>query len=229
MKRVVQQIEGWPLWVRVVLSFVFRFVCYAAMLWLALWNEARPSASLPDALLPAIPYWAWADRYNYWIWLAAYVPFALWLLIRDPHRFSRYMVSSGLLALLRGACIAATGLGPVHGVDVNAGMDPAQRMKAFWELASPLGFFVQGKPSVYLTKDLFFSGHTSTTGLLLLYLWKFPPARWVMLAAHGVVVATVFLAHLHYTIDVLGAYAFTLALFAVREGKPTGSVPLQRP
>ncbi len=40
------------------------------------------------------------------------------------------------------------------------------------------------------------------------------------IAAHVLVVASVFLAHLHYAIDVAGAYAVTFALFALREGWP---------
>ena len=31
--------------------------------------------------------------------------------------------------------------------------------------------------------------------------------------------AAVFLAHLHYTIDVVGAYAITFAVFVLREGE----------
>jgi hypothetical protein len=34
------------------------------------------------------------------------------------------------------------------------------------------------------------------------------------------VVLSVFLSHLHYAIDVAGAYAFTFAIFALREGWP---------
>jgi hypothetical protein len=43
-----------------------------------------------------------------------------------------------------------------------------------------------------------------------------------MLASHIAVVLSVFFAHLHYTIDVIGAYAMALALFALREGWPHG-------
>jgi membrane-associated phospholipid phosphatase len=70
---------------------------------------------------------------------------------------------------------------------------------------------------VYLTKDLFFSGHTATTLLLLLYAWRDPPLRWAMLVGHVAVVASVFFSHLHYTIDVVGAYAITFSLFVLRE------------
>lgn len=191
------------------------------MVWLALWAEARPApASLPDTVLSHVPYVAWADRHNYLIWLAAYVPVAMWLLAKDAERFIRYMWTGGYLALLRGLCIVATGLGPVYGADTHAGMDVETRWRVFLQLATPLGFFDRdGGARTYLTKDLFFSGHTATTLLLLLYVWRYPRVRVAMLVAHVAVVACVFFAHLHYTIDVIGAYAVVLALFAVREGR----------
>jgi hypothetical protein len=201
----------------VALSFAFRSLCYAAMVWLALWAEARPAPTLPDLVLAHVPYVAWVDHANYLIWLAAYLPVALALLLLEPARFCRYMVSSGLVALVRGACIVVTGLGPVNGADLNAGMDFPHRAQAFWNLVSPFGFFAGGA-QVYLTKDLFFSGHTATTFLLLLYVWRFPRLRWAMLAGHLLVVATVFFSHLHYTIDVVGAYAIAFTLFFLREG-----------
>lgn len=203
---------------RVALSLVFRYACYAVMLWLALWNEARAAPGpLPDLILDHVPYVAWVDRHNYLLWVIGYVPVALWLLARDAGRFIRYMVSSGLLALLRGACLVMTGLGPVHGADVNAGLSPDDRARTLAHLLTPAFFDPDGGARVALTKDLFFSGHTGTTFLLLLYVWRFPSLRWLMLASHVLVVASVFLSHLHYTIDVIGAWALTWALFSWRE------------
>lgn len=188
------------------------------MLWLALWAEARPAPSVPDWVLQHVPYVPWVDRWNYFIWLFAYVPVGLTLLWVDGARFIRYMVSSGLLSLVRGACIAVTGLGPVNGLDVHAGLDEAARSAAFWRLVTPFGFFSpEAGAQVSLTKDLFFSGHVSTTFLLLLYVWRFKALRMPMIVMHIVVVVTVFMAHLHYTIDVIGAYAVTLSLFVIRE------------
>jgi hypothetical protein len=208
-----------PLLARVALSFVFRFACYALMLWLVLWAEARPAPTLPDAVLQFVPYVEWVDRHNYLLWLAAYVPVGLWLLKKNAELFIRYMVSSGLLAVLRGICVVATGLGPVHGADVNAGLSSEVRSTVFWQVINPFAFFAPGgSAQVYLTKDLFFSGHTGTTFLLLLYVWRYPTLRAVMLVGHVIVVVSLFFAHLHYTIDVLGAYAVTYTLFAVREG-----------
>lgn len=205
-------------------AFTVRFTCFAAMLWMALWAEARPAPSLPDAVLEVVPYVAAVDRYNYAVWLLAYVPVALGLWAADVRRFGRYMVTSGLLSLVRGACIVATGLGPVRGPDVNAGMDLAARKEAFLHLLNPLGLWGRGPAHVYLTKDLFFSGHTATTFLLLLYVWPHPRLRWPMLAGHVAVVVTVFLSHLHYTIDVAGAYAMAFTAYALAErGRSRGA------
>jgi hypothetical protein len=205
-------------WARAAGSLVFRLLAYDAMLFMALIAEARAAPTLPDPVIAWVPYVDVAARYNYLLWIAAYVPIALMLLKRDGEVFIRYMVTAGLLALVRGACLLATGLGPVHGPDLNAGMGDAARWSAFARLVTPVGFFdTNAGARVSLTKDLFFSGHTATTFLLLLYVWRWPDLRRVMLAAHLLVVATVFLAHLHYTIDVIGAYAVTFSIFVLRE------------
>jgi hypothetical protein len=205
-------------WVRAGASLLFRLACYDAMVWLALLAESRAAPSVPDAILSVVPYVEAVSRFNYLLWIFAYVPIAVALLITDGERFIRYMISAGLLALVRGACLLATGLGPVQGPDLHAGMSPDARWAAFTSLVTPLGFFdPDGGARVALTKDLFFSGHTATTFLLLLYVWPHPKLRVTMLAMHALVVASVFLAHLHYTIDVIGAYAITFTLFALRE------------
>jgi hypothetical protein len=207
-----------PLAFRVVLALGFRGACYAVMLWLVLLAEARPAPHLPDLLLAHVPYVPWVDRWNYVLWTLVYLPVALLLLKEDAPRFCRYTVASGVLALLRGLCILATGLGPVRGSDINAGMDSVTRLRAFVQLVSPVDVLGANTPHTWLTKDLFFSGHTATTFLLLLYVWRIPGLRAVMLVGHVLVVASVFLSHLHYTIDVIGAYAITFSVFILFEG-----------
>jgi hypothetical protein len=212
---------------RVAGAVLFRYVCFVIMLGLSLWAEGRPAPHLPDLLLDRLPYLPLLDRYNHWLLTLAYIPLALALLWVDAPRFVRYNVTSGLLSLLRGLCIVATGLGPVRGEDVHAGLlrDAAGRPSAaFWqalgELSTPGGLFGKDAAHVYLSKDLFFSGHTGVTFLLLLYVWRLPALRGLMLIGHLLVVASVLLAHLHYTIDIVGAYAIAFALFALREGWP---------
>ncbi len=205
-------------------GFAFRTVCFVAMVALAIWAEARPAPSLPDLLLPFVPHLAWVERYNYLLWLAVVVAPSVAFLLVDARRVVRYLFSAGLLDLLRGLCIVATGLGPVRGPDLHAGMTGAEQWQALAALLSPLGFVGLDPPTFYLTKDLFFSGHTASTFLLLLYVWPYRRLRPVVLVGHLLVVASVFFAHLHYTIDVLGAYAFALALFALREADWRGAL-----
>lgn len=198
----------------------FRLGCYAIMTALALWNEYRPAATVPDVLVSAIPYVAWVDRLNYLAWLLLYVPLAAAFLLGDVERWARYMVTGGLVSLARGVSIAVTGLGPPDPAHTGDGLAGRPYFEAFLDLLSPVGVFANGTARTYLTKDLFFSGHTATTLLLALYLWRYERLRWFAWIAHVVVVATVLLSHLHYTIDVLGAYAVTFAIFAAREWAP---------
>lgn len=201
-------------------ALAFRAFAYMTMTALALWNELRPAATVPDVLVSAIPYVPWVDRLNYVAWLGLYVPLSLALLAMHPGRWCRYMVTGGLVSLVRGVSIALTGLGPPDPAHAGAGIGSKSFAEAYLELVSPIDVFGHGSARAYLTKDLFFSGHTATTFLLLLYLWSWPKMRAPALVVHVVVVATVLLSHLHYGIDILGAYAVTFAIYAAREWRP---------
>jgi hypothetical protein len=208
------------LWAPVLGAVAFRYVCYAAMTALALWNERRPAPTVPDAVLGALPYVDWVARANYGLWLALYLPLALALLASDPRRWIRYMVTGGLVSLARGVTIALTGLGPPDPARAGPGIGGRGFLEALGELLSPLGVFARGSIGAYLTKDLFFSGHAATTFLLFLYLGDRPALRRIALLAHALVVASVLLARIHYAIDVVGAWAVTFAIFVLREGWP---------
>ncbi len=201
------------------------------MMALCLVAEGRPAPHLPDLLIDRIPYLPWVDRWNNWILFWSYVPLSLALLFLSPGRYCRYTVTSGLVSLLRGGCILLTGLGPVRGADVNAGLPLPTLIQALPELISPGGLLLRDAPHLYMTKDLFFSGHTAVTFLLLLYFWGWPDRRMRVLAlvGHVVVVGSVFLAHLHYSIDVVGAYAIAFSIFVLREGWPGGPTPTPTP
>jgi hypothetical protein len=183
------------------------------MLGLAMDNEIRPAASFADPLLVLVPKSQWIADHNYLLWLLAYVPlnFALWA--KDRRAFVHFLYLGGVLSLLRGVCILGTGFGPVEGADVNAGMPVADAVSAWWQLVNPISALTSDAPHVYLTKDMFFSGHAATTFLLFCYCWPHPRLRWLSAAAHVGIVAVVFLAHLHYTVDVVGAWAITGVVF----------------
>jgi hypothetical protein len=184
------------------------------MLGLAVLNEARPAPTLPDTVLALIPRSDFVLRWNYHLWLLCYLPPALWLWRRDRDAFVHFLYVGGLASLLRGVCIPLTGLGPPHGADVNAGLPPAAMFDAWVALVNPFPTLFGEAAHVHLTKDLFFSGHTATTFLLWLYCRGRGALGHVALAGHVLVVASVFVSHLHYTIDVVGAWALTWALFA---------------
>lgn len=207
-------------WRAILAAVAFRYGAYAAMTAMALWAERRPAPVLPDLALSWLPYVPWVDRANYLLWLAAYLPLAAALLLGDPARWVRYMVSGGLVSLARGATIALTGLGPPDPARAGPGIGDRSFAEAFAELLSPLGVFQRDAIPAYLTKDLFFSGHVATTFLLFLYLRDRPWLRWVALAATLAVTASVLLARIHYAIDVVGAWAVTFAIYVLREGWP---------
>ena len=65
---------------------------------------------------------------------------------------------------------------------------------------------------VYITKDLFYSGHTSTIFLIFLCLrnrWD----RFFVFIGSLMVGAFLLVQHVHYTIDVLGAFVFTYPFY----------------
>ncbi|HEY6100077.1 MAG TPA: phosphatase PAP2-related protein [Anaeromyxobacter sp.] len=210
-------------WRAILGALAFRGACYAAMTAAAVWNELRPAPTLPDLVLAHVPYVGWVANANYLLWLAVYVPLSLALLLGSARTFVRYTISAGIVSLLRGATLLATGLGAPDPARAGPGLGGRDPLEAFLALLSPWQVFAKDAMAAYLTKDLFFSGHTATTFLLLLYLWPRPRLRWAALAGHVLVVLSVFLSHLHYAIDVLGAYAVALAVFAIREGWPRGA------
>jgi hypothetical protein len=208
---------------RVAPALVWRYACHAAMLGVAVVNESRPAPHLPDLVLDAVPRLEWVSRWNYHLWLLCYLPPALWLWRRDRRAFVHFLWVGGLLSLVRGACLPLTGLGPPDGPDVNAGLSSGQMLEAWVTLVDPFTTLFGDAARLHLTKDLFFSGHTATTLLLWLYCRGRGALARVALAGHVLVVASVFLAHLHYTVDVVGAYAITWCVYAATNRASAGA------
>ena len=71
-------------------AIVFRYVCHCLMLIPVLSNELRPAPSPPDLFLAHVPFLPWVARWNYLMWIACYLPPALYLLYRDRRRGGRY-------------------------------------------------------------------------------------------------------------------------------------------
>jgi hypothetical protein len=213
MRRVLRLPDSIPL------ALGWRYASHAAMLFLSLLTEARPAPHLPDLVLDRLPRVEWLERTNYWLWLAVYVPVALWLWRRNRSAFVRFLYLGGAVSLARGLCVGLTGLGPAAGPDLHAGAAGLRGLSlvaAWWSLVNPFSALFTDAPHLYLTKDLFFSGHVSSTFLLWLYARKEGRSiAWAAALAHAFTVAVVLLSHLHYTIDVVGAWAITYSFFAL--------------
>jgi magnesium-transporting ATPase (P-type) len=88
-------------------------------------------------------------------------------------------------------------------------------------LNDPLTSITYGGRGLFITKDLFFSGHTSNMLLLALCLPKKSDKIIAFSAAISIGIMLL-IQHVHYSVDVLGAILITLLL--VRQGKRVGSV-----
>jgi len=176
--------------------------------------QQRPGAVAPDPLLGLLPRHdvAWP------IFALMYggVLVAVGWLTRQPYLFLRGLWGYLLLLLLRMAAIWLVPLAPP--LDILAMPDPF------------LALVFHTDASEAITKDLFFSGHTSTVALLALAV----RGRWwrgaLALAALGIAVL-VMVQRVHYSYDVLAApffawLAYWAAGFIVR---PALKEPAVRP
>ena len=73
-----------------------------------------------------------------------------------------------------------------------------------------LNFITQGN-------DLFFSGHTGLPFLIALIFWDHLYLRILFLVSSVIFGVIVLLSHLHYSIDVLGAFFITYSIYSISE------------
>jgi membrane-associated phospholipid phosphatase len=85
----------------------------------------------------------------------------------------------------------------------------------FIPLEPPIGVVYLDDPFIdymyqgtQVTKDLFFSGHTSTVYLIYLVFY-YSGVKWFSITVTIAVAIMLLLQHIHYTIDVVGAFFFT--------------------
>ncbi|GAB3556517.1 phosphatase PAP2-related protein [Spirosoma fluminis] len=123
---------------------------------------------------------------------------ALLLLIRarrSPAVFMMFMYSYIIVSLSRMLSINLVPLDP------PIGLIP---------LIDPISNAFYGK--TYITKDLFYSGHTSTIFLMFLCFRRWWD-RLLALIGSLLVGSLLLVQHVHYTVDVLGAFLFTYPLY----------------
>lgn len=175
-----------------VVALVFALMALARFLTVV---EHRPGVAFADPLLALIPPvdLTWLTFGLIYCALVA----AIVYLVRHPLRLLTALQAYTALVLVR---IAAMYLLP---------LDPPPDMIP---LADPL-VELFGSDGVTLSRDLFFSGHTSTLFLLALVVGN----RWLRTVFFGctaLVGVCVIVQHVHYSIDVLAAPFFTYGCFA---------------
>ncbi|HTI08715.1 MAG TPA: phosphatase PAP2-related protein [Puia sp.] len=150
--------------------------------------EKRNGFALNDPLLRWLP--AHNVSLALFIIIWALCLLAIYRAAKHPYIFLTFLWAYILLSVMRILSITLVPLNPPVGLI---------------GLVDPIGNFFYGEK--FVTKDLFFSGHTSTVFLLYLCL----PGKKDKKIALAVTILVGFLLlvqHVHYTLDVLGAFLF---------------------
>ncbi len=198
------------------------YLAYVFMQTLALMAEVRRGPTIPDLILDRIPVDRSMDWINSTLWLPLLIIFILILAIYNPDACINYLRVGSFTSILRGIFISLTSLGPPTAI---SGSSPMMMLHLNYSDITPALLFHQWMPidvlwggsgfsAAYLTQDLFFSGHTSSTFLLLLVVPMRTIFYKVFFIYHIVTVAGLFITHEHYSIDVLGAYFVVYATWS---------------
>lgn len=168
------------------LSLLLLFLATQTILWSSQYTEAMPAAPLPDVLHTQLPLVDLGLLATYGFILSQVV-FFLYFILKEPQDLPKALTIYSIFVLFRAVFISITTLGA-----------PATRIDDI-----PIADFVF--EGLYFTKDLFPSGHTALPFLGYLLI-KHKTLRRFMLFWSLVMGATVLLLHVHYSIDVLGAF-----------------------
>jgi membrane-associated phospholipid phosphatase len=156
--------------------------------------EKREGTVLNDWLLQMIP----PMNFSVIIFLLIWSVFILALIrcVQEPGICLIILLSVVALLVLRMISIYFVVLDPPEGLIV---------------LTDPLTSLTYGGKGIFITKDLFFSGHTSNLFMVYLCLQKKGDKVFVLLSVLTVAVL-VLVQHVHYSMDVLGAFVITFLL-----------------
>ncbi|PSK89330.1 phosphatase PAP2-related protein [Taibaiella chishuiensis] len=156
--------------------------------------ESRDGLSLDDSIVAAIPPHDVSIPIFIFIWSTTLL-LAL-RCIRDPQLLLISLYCFIVLTLTRMCTIYFIPLNPPQGLI---------------PLVDPLSNFFYGKTN-FVTKDLFFSGHTSSQFIFFLSLKKKRDKAFALLSTL-VVGCLVLVQHVHYTVDVVAAIPLTYLCF----------------
>jgi hypothetical protein len=181
----VKTIIGSIVFLAILISFPYFFAII----------EQRKGVVLNDPLLNLIPAIDVSALTFIFIW--SVIVFMFVRCIQDPSFFILSLCCMLLLFLSRMITISLVPLDP------PVGLIP---------LVDPVSSIFYGGPHVFITKDLFYSGHTSTQFMIFLCFSK-RRDKGIALFSSIVVGILVLIQHVHYSIDVIGAYVCTYLIY----------------
>jgi hypothetical protein len=173
-----------------IVFFVFSMVVYH---FASIYVDRRASNYVKDLFLDNLPILDVDGILNYGV--MAFLLFILSLLFLEPKRIPFVFKSTALFYLIRSAFITLTHLGPSP---LESPIDPTNLFAG-----------------IIMGNDFFFSGHTGMPFLIALIFWDDKFIRIVSIAASLIFGAAVLLGHLHYSIDVFGAFFITYSIFHI--------------
>src|SRR5580698_9063456 len=153
------------------------------------WIERRQGIVLNDPLLASVPAHNVSVPLFIMIWTMCAL--AVFRAVQNPRILLVFSWSFLLLSIFRMLTITLIPLDPPAGLI---------------GLTDPLSNFFYGHDR-FITKDLFFSGHTSTMFLLYFCLTGRGDKRTALVVTFGVAFLLL-VEHVHYTLDILGGFLF---------------------
>jgi hypothetical protein len=194
----ISLIETIPNWKSAWQNTIFRKKIYIGLIMLLIilisfpvffqYIEKRPGTTLNDLLLNKIP----PSNVSIIIFISIWATFLLTIIrsFKHPDFFITILYAYCLLCIFRFISITFVPL------DAPVGLIP---------LLDPISNSFYGK--TFVTKDLFFSGHTSTL-FLMYFSFQQRLDKYFSLSTACLVGVLVLIQHVHYTIDVLAAPIF---------------------
>jgi membrane-associated phospholipid phosphatase len=157
--------------------------------------EKREGLVLQDYVLDAIPAMDVSIPTFVIIWSVVVLVF--YRIYQNPRLFLLIAYGFILMCLARILTISLLPLNPPTGIIT---------------LKDPIANIAYGGNGIFITKDLFYSGHTGNMFLFFLCL----EAKWdkiIALTASFLIGFLVLIQHIHYSIDVIAAFIFTYFLY----------------
>jgi membrane-associated phospholipid phosphatase len=178
--------------------FIFFFGQYVLVSAARYNDEMFQVVSVGDFILDRIPTYDLSFLFTWGTWMIL-LPVAGYAVFVRPEMAPWTLKTYGIFAIVRAGFILLTHLGPPEGLIYL--QNP--------ELLMDEGMFER----YFFMNDLFFSGHVGNAflGALIFRNFKF---KWFCLIGSVVMAVTVLVMHIHYSIDVFGAYFITYGIYA---------------